>query len=246
MGVLRAWQARNCVPKPFHYFDLVLLTPLRQPKPGPPPSQPWSSRRAKRPCASAQDVHLRILRARKLKETEIWQRPQGREGHRPFAPWRVENSNSISKLLLPSTIYLVLNLAAHPGAEEGAPVCGWRCGQRRWSGRAGRRGAGGGGVRGRGDLEQVGRQGLRLGEEPDRVPRVVEASHGTTLVDGEPGGQRRAHQRVRAHGERELTVPVHPPRVVLPRPAPAHPRRDALRRPGQPGSGERRRVSGGE
>ena len=122
MGVLRAWQARNCVPKPFHYFDLVLLTPLRQPKPGPPPSQPWSSRRAKRPCASAQDVHLRILRARKLKETEIWQRPQGREGHRPFAPWRVENSNSISKLLLPSTIYLVLNLAAHPGAEEGAPV----------------------------------------------------------------------------------------------------------------------------
>ena len=173
MGVLRAWQARNCVPKPFHYFDLVLLTPLRQPKPGPPPSQPWSSRRAKRPCASAQDVHLRILRARKLKETEIWQRPQGREGHRPFAPWRVENSSSISKLLLPSTIYLVLNLA-HPGAEEGAPVCGWRCGQRRWSGRAGRRGAGGGGVRGRGDLEQVGRQGLRLGEEPDRVPRVVE------------------------------------------------------------------------
>ena len=67
---------------------------------------------------------LRLLRARKLKETEIWQRPRGREGHRPFAPWRVENSNSISKLLLPSTIYLVLNLAAHPGVEEGAPVCG--------------------------------------------------------------------------------------------------------------------------
>jgi len=37
-------------------------------------------------------------------------------------------------------------------------------------------------------------------------------------------------------------VPVHPPRVVLPRPAPAHPRRDALRRPGQPGSGEQRRL----
>ena len=35
MGVLRAWQARNCVPKPFHYFELVLLTPLRQPKLGP-------------------------------------------------------------------------------------------------------------------------------------------------------------------------------------------------------------------
>ena len=180
VGVLRAWQDRNCVPKPFHYFELVLLTPLRQPKLGPPPSQPWSSRRAKRPCASAQDVHLRILRARKLKETEIWQRPRGREGHRPFAPWRVENSNSISKLLLPSTIYLVLNLAAHPGVEEGAPVCGWRCGQRRWSGRAGRRGAGGGGVQGRGDLEQAGCQGLRLGEEPDRVPRVVEGRDDAT------------------------------------------------------------------
>ena len=173
MAVLRARQARNCVPKPFHYFELVLLTPLRQPKLGPPPSQPWSSRRARRDRA-----HLHTCASceldRKLKETEIWQRPRGREGHRPFAPWRVENSNSISKLLLPSTIYLVLNLAAHPGVEEGAPVCGWRCGQRRWSGRAGRRGAGGGGVQGRGDLEQAGRQGLRLGEEPDRVPRVVE------------------------------------------------------------------------
>ena len=113
VGVLRAWQARNCVPKPFHYFELVLLTPLRQPKLGPPPSQPWSSRRARRDRAHlAQDVHLRILRARKLKETEIWQRPRGREGPRPFAPWRVENSNSISKLLLPSTIYLVLDLIA--------------------------------------------------------------------------------------------------------------------------------------
>ena len=55
VGVLRAWQARNCVPKPFHYFELVLLTPLRQPKLGPPPSQPWSSRRARRET-------LRILR----------------------------------------------------------------------------------------------------------------------------------------------------------------------------------------
>ena len=35
VGVLRAWQARNCVPKSFHYFELVLLTPLRQPKLGP-------------------------------------------------------------------------------------------------------------------------------------------------------------------------------------------------------------------
>ena len=73
-------------------------------------------------------MHLRILRARKLKETEIWQRPQGREGHRPFAPWRVENSNSISKLLLPSTIYLVLDLIAHPAscARGKAPRSGLR------------------------------------------------------------------------------------------------------------------------
>jgi len=35
VAVLRARQARNCVPKPFHYFELVLLTPLRQPKLGP-------------------------------------------------------------------------------------------------------------------------------------------------------------------------------------------------------------------
>ena len=34
VAVLRARQARNCVPKPFHYFELVLLTPLRQPKLG--------------------------------------------------------------------------------------------------------------------------------------------------------------------------------------------------------------------
>ena len=61
VGVLRAWQARNCVPKPFHYFELVLLTPLRQPKLG-PPSQPWSSRRARRDLAHlAQAVHLAPL-----------------------------------------------------------------------------------------------------------------------------------------------------------------------------------------
>jgi len=57
---------------------------------------------------------LRLLRARKPKETEIWQRTRGREGRRPFAPQGVENSNSNSnsKLLLPSTIYLVLDLIA--------------------------------------------------------------------------------------------------------------------------------------
>ena len=149
VAVLRARQARNCVPKPFHYFELVLLTPLRQPKLGPLRLSPVARVEHEETVRICTGRHLRILRARKLKETEIWQQPRGREGHRPFAPWRVENSNSISKLLLPSTIYPVLNLAAHPGAEEGAPVCGWRCGQRRWSGRAGRRGARGGGVRGR-------------------------------------------------------------------------------------------------
>ena len=59
-------------------------------------------------CTGRASAHLASPEAQ---ETEIWQRPQGREGHRPFAPWRVENSNSISKLLLPSTIYLVLNLS---------------------------------------------------------------------------------------------------------------------------------------
>ena len=61
VAVLRARQARNCVPKPFHYFELVLLTPLRQPKLGPPPSQPCSSRRARRDRAHlAQAVILRL------------------------------------------------------------------------------------------------------------------------------------------------------------------------------------------
>ena len=58
---------------------------------------------------------------------------------------------------------------------------------------------------------------------------------------GEPGRQRRAHQRVRGHGERDSIVHVPPPRV-LPRPAPAHPRGDALWWPGgSPGGAQRRR-----
>ena len=59
------------------------------------------------------------FRARILKETEIWQRTWGREGRQPFAPEGVDNPNSNSKLLLPSTIYLVLNLAAaHTQAQK--------------------------------------------------------------------------------------------------------------------------------
>ena len=105
VGVLRAWQARNCVPKLFHYFELVLLAPLRQPKLGPPPSQPCSSRQARRDRAHlAQNVHQRSLRARKPKETEIWQRTRGHEGRPPFAPQGVENSSSNGKLLPPSTV----------------------------------------------------------------------------------------------------------------------------------------------
>jgi hypothetical protein len=59
VAVLRARQARNCVPKPFHNFELVLLAPLRQPKLGPPPSQPCSSRRAR---SVEHEETVRILR----------------------------------------------------------------------------------------------------------------------------------------------------------------------------------------
>jgi len=128
VAVLRARQARNCVPKPFHYFELVLLTPLRQPKLGPLRLSPVARveheetvRILRRPssCASASSE------AQGDRDLAADAGPRGPSALRPPG---VENSNSNSKLLLPSTIYLVLDLIAHPAscARGKAPRSGLR------------------------------------------------------------------------------------------------------------------------
>jgi len=88
VGVLGARQARNCVPKLFHYFELVLLPPLRQPKLDPPPSHAWSSRRStKTESILLTSRPLPLVGERKLNAWLNETRSEVDAGHAPGLRW---------------------------------------------------------------------------------------------------------------------------------------------------------------
>ena len=143
MAVLRARQARNCVPKPFHYFELVLLTPLRQPKLGPLRLSPVAR--------VEHEETVRILRRPsilRLCELGSPRRPRsgsGRGAARAAGPspprGRRTPTPTASSCCPPPSIWSWISSRTQPLAQE-EKRHGAGCGQQRRSGQAPERGTG--------------------------------------------------------------------------------------------------------